>query len=416
MKLRLRPDKSIREEKIRVGRVPVLVLRPAGRPPVPVAVLWIHGGGYITGMKEMVYMSRAADLVKRYGVTVFSPGYRLAWQKPYPAAADDCYRVLEYISGQSETVIVGGESAGGGLAAAVCMMARDRGIKVDWQFPLYPMLSNLDTESSRDNHGRVWNTRRNHLGWKMYLRKDAAKVVSPYASPAHRTDHTGLPPCYTFVGDGEPFYAETLEYVEKLNAAGVEAEADVYHTDMHAFDILRENDLSREARENFCRHFEKTLGQINSNRTLPEGSTTSQGGTHMKIAVRYYTKTGNTKRLAEAIAAEVGVEALPISTPVDEPVDVLFLGNSYYAFSIDPEVRKFVQGLDRDKVGRIVNFGSAAMLNSTYKKVKAEADRAGIPMDEREFHCKGEFKGLHKGRPDEADLKAAAEFARKIVG
>ena len=88
----------------------------------------------------------------------------------------------------------------------------------------------------------------------------------------------------------------------------------------------------------------------------------------------------------------------------------------YYAFSIDPEVREFVKGLDKNKVGKIVNFGSAAMLNSTYKKVKAEADKVGIPMDEREFHCKGEFKGIHKGKPDAADMKAAAEFARKIVG
>ena len=135
----------------------------------------------------------------------------------------------------------------------------------------------------------------------------------------------------------------------------------------------------------------------------------------MNIAVRYYTKTGNTKRLAEAVANAVGVEALPISEPVAEPVDILFLGNSFYAFSIDPEVREFVASLDKEKVGRIVNFGSAAMLNSTFKKVKAEADKVGIPMDEREFHCKGEFKGLHKGRPNEDDLSAAARFAKTIV-
>jgi flavodoxin len=135
----------------------------------------------------------------------------------------------------------------------------------------------------------------------------------------------------------------------------------------------------------------------------------------MNIAVRYYTKTGNTKRLAEAVAKAAGVEALPISTPVTERVDILFLGNSYYAFSIDPEVRDFVRSLDPAKVGKIVNFGSAAMLNSTWKKVKAEADKIGIPMDEREFHCKGEFKGVHKGKPDENDLKAAAEFAKKII-
>ena len=135
----------------------------------------------------------------------------------------------------------------------------------------------------------------------------------------------------------------------------------------------------------------------------------------MKIAVRYYTKTGNTKRLAEAVAEALGVEAFPITEPVSEPVDLLLLGNSYYAFSIDPEVRDFIRSLDKEKVGKIVNFGSAAMLNSTWKKVKAEADKAGIPIDEREFHCKGEFKGIHKGRPNQDDLKAAAEFAEKIV-
>ena len=136
----------------------------------------------------------------------------------------------------------------------------------------------------------------------------------------------------------------------------------------------------------------------------------------MKTAVRYYTKTGNTKRLAEAVAKAAGVEALPISTPVEEPVDILFLGNSYYAFSIDPEVRAFIRSLNPKQVGRIVNFGSAAMLNSTWKKVKAEADKVGIPVDEREFHCKGEFKGIHKGKPDGEDLKAAEAFARTILG
>ena len=133
----------------------------------------------------------------------------------------------------------------------------------------------------------------------------------------------------------------------------------------------------------------------------------------MTFAVRYYTKTGNTKKLADALAGELGVEARPISDPIVERIDLLFLGNSYYAFNIDPEVRDFVASLDKDKVGKIVNFGSAAMLNSTLKKVKAEADKVGIPVDSKEFHCKGEFKGLHKGRPNEADLKAIADFARQ---
>lgn len=259
MKIKLWPDVDISVKKIRVGRVPVLILRPASRSSIPVSVLWIHGGGYITGMKEMVYMSRAFNLVKKYGITVYSPGYRLAWQKPYPAAVDDCYQVLEYMNSRLETIMVGGESAGGGLAAAVCMMAGDRGIKVAYQMPLYPMISNIDTESSKDNHGKIWNTRRNHFGWRLYLRGRANEQVSPYAAPSNQTDYSNLPPCYTFVGDGEPFYCETLEYVRNLKSAGVEAEVDVYHTDVHAFDMLREDDVSMEAIEIFERHFEYAL-------------------------------------------------------------------------------------------------------------------------------------------------------------
>jgi flavodoxin len=134
----------------------------------------------------------------------------------------------------------------------------------------------------------------------------------------------------------------------------------------------------------------------------------------MRFAVRYYTQTGNTKRLAEAIADEIGVEALPITVRVDEAVDVLLLGNSYYAFSIAPEVASFVSSLSKDKVGKIVNFGTAAMMNSTYKKVRKVANTVGIPVLDEEFHCRGEFKGMNKGRPDENDLKAAREFARRL--
>lgn len=265
MNVRLTADKDLRVEKQRIEGVPTLILRPAKTESVPVAVLWIHGGGYILGMKEMVYMSRAADLVKKFGVTVFSPGYRLAWQKPYPAAVNDCFAVLQYMDRHKEEleigkIMVGGESAGGGLTAAVCMMARDHEIPVAFQMPLYPMLSNRDTESSSDNHGKIWNTRRNHFGWKVYLRKDAKEEVSPYASPARQTDYRGLPPCYTFVGDGEPFYSETLQYIEDLNNAGVEAAVDVYPTNVHAFDMLYpEQEMSRQAIATFETHFKDAL-------------------------------------------------------------------------------------------------------------------------------------------------------------
>ena len=265
--MRIKPHKDIQVRKLRVGRIPVLILMPKRQREKAPALLWIHGGGYFLGMKEMVYMGRAADLVNRFGITVVSPGYRLALQSPYPAAIADCYTTLLFMKKHAaalrideNAIMVGGESAGGGLAAALCMLAKDRGtVRIAYQFPLYPMLSNLDTESSRDNHGRVWNTRRNHLGWRLYLRRDAKKKVSPYASPIHREDFRGLPPAYTFVGTGEPFYAETLEYIRKLREAGVKAEADVYPTDMHAFDMLDpESEVSRQA----IRRFEEKVKEV----------------------------------------------------------------------------------------------------------------------------------------------------------
>ena len=265
MKIQLTPDHDLTVQKVRMGRVPTLILRPANKTPINVGLLWIHGGGYITGMKEMVYMSRAADLVKKYGITVVSPGYRLAWQKPYPAAVNDCYEALAHMDRNMgfDAIMVGGESAGGGLCAAVCMIARDRGIKISYQFPLYPMISNIDTESSRDNHGKVWNTRRNHLGWKLYLRSDAKKKVSPYAAPAQQTDYSNLPPCYTFVGDGEPFYCETLQYAADLKEAGVQADVDVYPTNVHAFDMMKPDwAISKQAINAFEQHFEKALKTI----------------------------------------------------------------------------------------------------------------------------------------------------------
>ncbi len=196
----MRPDKEINCVSVRIPRrdgkiIPALVLLPKVRRRNAPGILWIHGGGYIAGMKEMVHMSRAVDLVKKYGAVVVSPGYRLAWSVPYPAAVNDCYDALLYLKKHANAfginlnqIMVGGESAGGGLCAALCMMARDKDeVHIAYQMPLYPMLDNLDTESSADNHGRIWNTKKNHLAWRLYLRQDAKKMVSPYAAPARQT-------------------------------------------------------------------------------------------------------------------------------------------------------------------------------------------------------------------------------------
>lgn len=139
--------------------------------------------------------------------------------------------------------MVGGESAGGGLTAALCMYARDKGeVDIAFQMPLYPMIDDRDTPSSRDNHAPVWNTRLNHAAWNLYLRpfRDHSRndSVPAYAAPARQEDYRGLPPAYTFVGDIEPFYCETLTYIENLRKAGVPAKVDVYPGCFHAFDML----------------------------------------------------------------------------------------------------------------------------------------------------------------------------------
>lgn len=135
----------------------------------------------------------------------------------------------------------------------------------------------------------------------------------------------------------------------------------------------------------------------------------------MDLAIRYFTKTGHTKELGERLGDALGVEAKPITEPIDEKVDILFLGSSYYAFAIAEEVKDFILKLDKERVGKIVVFGSAALLNSTQKKVKKEADKIGIEVDDREFHCKGEYKALNKGRPNEDDFKAIEKFGREII-
>ena len=236
--------------------------------PVP-GILWIHGGGYVSGMAAMAYYTAGRRLAKHYGAVLLSPNYRLALKAPYPAALEDCYAALQYLYTHADElgvdrsrIIVGGESAGGGLAAAVCIYARDRGeIPVSFQIPLYPMLDCRDTDSSRHSHSHGWGTRRNHWGWHRYLReKYGTDDVPPYASPSRETDYAGLPPCYTYVEDEEPFYIETLTYVKNLQEAGVEAHADVFHGNIHGFDTMVWTRNAKAAKKKIIAAAEKYMG------------------------------------------------------------------------------------------------------------------------------------------------------------
>ena len=135
----------------------------------------------------------------------------------------------------------------------------------------------------------------------------------------------------------------------------------------------------------------------------------------MKIAIRYYTKTGNTKKLAEAISQVVNVEAKTVDEPLTEDVDILFLGSAVYAAGIDAKIKEFIKNIDVN-VGEVVNFSSAALIESTYKQVKKEVEAKGIKMSDKEFHCRGAFKLVHRGRPNQDDLKNVQEFAKGIIG
>ena len=134
----------------------------------------------------------------------------------------------------------------------------------------------------------------------------------------------------------------------------------------------------------------------------------------MKIAIRYYTRGGNTKKLADAISKAVGVDAETTSVPLTEDVDILFLGSSVYAYGIDDEVKNFIRNIDV-KVGKVVNFSTAALIKSTYKQVSKILAEKDIPMAGEEFYCRGSFAVMHKGRPNADDCKAAADFAKKII-
>lgn len=261
-----------RRVKIPVGhhKIRLLILHPleARGEKVP-GVLWIHGGGYQHGSAKEVFLTRALSMVVRFGMVLVAPDYRLSRNHPYPAALHDCYAALlwlkehaEELNIRTDQIMVGGESAGGGMTAALCMLAHDRkDVNIAFQMPLYPMLDDRDTDSSRDNHAPNWNTEKNHKAWKRYLR-DAygTDIVSCYAAPARREDYSGLPPCYTFVGESEPFYDETLSYVRHLQEAGIRAEADVYPTGFHAFDVLLPK--KKESREAIARFEEKVAYAI----------------------------------------------------------------------------------------------------------------------------------------------------------
>ena len=222
-----------------------------------IGVLWLHGGGYALGGPELIGMSFARHLIQQCNCVVVSPDYTLSPIKPYPAALEDAYEALMWMKRYQkqlgidcDTFVVGGESAGGGLCAALCMYARDRGENcIAFQMPLYPMLDDRPTATNTDNPAPVWSTKSNRAAWRTYLGDRAEHAqVSVYAAPARQEDFSHLPPAISIVGDSEVFYAETREFFHALNQSHVPCALRVYKGVFHAFDMLAPYaDISKDA-------------------------------------------------------------------------------------------------------------------------------------------------------------------------
>lgn len=213
------------------------------RPRTPqsgLTLLWIHGGGLVIGGAAQDDRF-CAGTARELGITVVSAEYRLAPEDPYPAAIDDCHAAWTWLRDRvpAEQVVVGGQSAGGGLAAALVQRLRDEGERPRAQWLFCPMLDDR-TAARRDLDAaghRVWDNRLNRFGWRAYLGTEPGAAVVPYyAVPARREDLTGLPDAWIGVGDIDLFHDEAAEYARRLRAAGVGTTVHVVPGGPHGFE------------------------------------------------------------------------------------------------------------------------------------------------------------------------------------
>ena len=232
--------------------VRVRVYRPADDNPETTnstallpCLLWIHGGGHVIGevFQDDPLMER---LVRAVGLVAVSVDWRRAPEHPYPAEIDDCYAALRWVHTEAERlgvdadrIAVGGASSGGGTAAGLALLTRDRGgPPIAFQLLVYPMLDDRTDGASHAwlNDTNLWHPRKNALAWAAYL--GGADPVPVYAAPARAEDLRGLPPAFVAVGDLDLFAEEDARYAARLIAAGVPTELHVYPGGVHGFDVF----------------------------------------------------------------------------------------------------------------------------------------------------------------------------------
>lgn len=240
--------------------VPLIWYRLTGQPQPGSAVLYLHGGGMIVGLSELglLYDAAVRTYVAASGVPLLVVDYRIAPENPHPIPVEDCYAALLWLAGRGgelgfdpARLAVMGDSAGGGLAAAVCLLARDRGgPSIAQQVLIYPMLDDRTPVPDPSVAPMLtWRRDDDLTGWAALLGEHAGgEDVSPYAAPARADDLSGLPPAYLDVGDLDLFRDQDMTYAGRLAAAGVPAELHVYPGCPHAFEWLApEAAVSRRA-------------------------------------------------------------------------------------------------------------------------------------------------------------------------
>jgi acetyl esterase/lipase len=258
---KVRADRLLMNDQVplsdAVTRTNVTVPGPEGAPDIRLRVhrardakgdlpclYWVHGGGYVLGSPEQDDL-RFDRWCQRFGLVGVAVQYRLAPENPYPAPVEDCYAGLKWVKKNgaelgidTNRVGIGGPSGGGGLAAALALVVRDRAeFDIDYQLLIYPMIDDTRTSVTANWDVPVWNTASNEFGWKSYLGDlYGTDKIPGHAAPSRETDLSGLPPTYIMVGSLDAFADEDIEYAKRLNHAGVPVELHVYPGAPHGFE------------------------------------------------------------------------------------------------------------------------------------------------------------------------------------